>query len=72
MKWQQYNTKTTPLYEPMDTGPDKPEVGLKSNRRVMTSDVDLAPPKHLYVFCQMISPVVGHDGGPCTCYDVGK
>jgi hypothetical protein len=38
----------------------------------MTSDVDLAPPKHSYVFCQMISPVVGHDGGPCTCYDVGK
>jgi transposase InsO family protein len=38
----------------------------------VTSDIDLAPPKHSYVFCQMISPVVGHDGGPCTCYDVGK
>jgi len=39
---------------------------------VLTSDVDLAPPKHSYMFCQMVSPVVGHDGGPCTCYDVGK
>ena len=38
----------------------------------LTSDVDLAPPKHSYVFCQMISPVVSHGGGPCTCYDVGK
>jgi hypothetical protein len=37
----------------------------------MTSDIDLAPPKHLYVFCQMVSPVVGHGGGPCMCYDMG-
>jgi hypothetical protein len=56
----------------MDIELDEPEVGLESNWRVMTSDIDLAPPKHSYVFCQMISLVVGHDGGPCTCYDVGK
>jgi hypothetical protein len=56
----------------MDIELDEPEVGLEANRRVMTSDIDLAPPKHSYVFCQMISPVVGHDGGPCMCYDVGK
>jgi hypothetical protein len=37
----------------------------------LTSDVDLAPPRHSYVFCQMVSPVIGHDGGPCTCYDIG-
>jgi hypothetical protein len=40
--------------------------------QLLTSDIDLAPPKHSYVFCQMISLVVGHGGGPCTCYDVGK
>jgi hypothetical protein len=72
MKWHRYDTRTTPQCEPMDIELDEPEVGLESNRRVMTSDIDLAPPKHSYVFCQMISPVVGHDGGPCTCYDVGK
>src|SRR6202789_128944 len=71
-KWRRYDTKTTPQYEPMHIESDEPEVGLESNRRVMTSDVDLAPPKHSYMFCQMVSPVVGHDGGPCTCYDVGK
>jgi hypothetical protein len=38
----------------------------------LTSDIDLAPPKLSYVFCQMVSLVVGHDGGPCTCYDIGK
>jgi hypothetical protein len=70
MKWQRYNMKTTPQYEPMDIVLDEPEVGLESNQRVMTSDVDLAPPRHLYVFCQMVSPVVSHDGGPCTCFDI--
>jgi hypothetical protein len=54
----------------MDIELDKPEVGLESNRRVMTSDIDLAPPKHSYVLCQMVSPVVGHDGGPCMTSDV--
>jgi hypothetical protein len=72
MKWHRYGTRTTPRYEPMDIELDEPEVGLESNRRVMTSDINLAPLKHSYVFCQMVSPVVGHDGGPCTCYDVGK
>jgi hypothetical protein len=71
-EWHRYDTKTTPQYEPMDIELDEPKVGLESNRRVMTSDIDLAPPKHSYVFCQMISPVVGHNGGPYTCYDVGK
>jgi hypothetical protein len=72
MKWHRYDTKTTPQYEPMGIELDESEVGLEANRRVMTSDINLAPPKHSYVFCQLISPVVGHDGGPCTCYDVGK
>jgi hypothetical protein len=27
-------------------------------------------PRHSYVFCQYINPSLGHDGGPCTCYDV--
>jgi hypothetical protein len=39
---------------------------------MVTSDIDLAPPRHSYVFCQMVSPVVGHEGGPCTCYNIGK
>jgi hypothetical protein len=45
--------------------------GASSGSEV-TSDVDLAPPEHSYMFCQMVSPVVGHGGGPCTCYDIGK
>jgi hypothetical protein len=72
MKWHRYDTRTTPQYEPMDIELDEPEVGLEANRRVMTSDINLAPPRHSYMFCQMVSPVVGHDGGPCTCYDVGR
>jgi hypothetical protein len=46
--------------------------GLSCTQLYMTSDVDLAPPKHSYVFCRMINLVVGHNGGPCTCYDVSK
>jgi hypothetical protein len=38
----------------------------------LTLIVDMAPLRHSYVFCQMVSPVVGHDGGPCTCYDISK
>ena len=27
----------------------------------------LSPPSSEYVFCQYLSPRVGHDGGPCDC-----
>jgi hypothetical protein len=42
--------------------------GLRTKGRVMSSVTSV--PRHSYVFCQYVNPSLGHDGGPCTCYDV--
>lgn len=44
-------------------------VWSSSRSRVIVSSV-VSAPRHSYVFCQYIDPSLGHDGGPCTCYDV--
>ena len=44
-----------------DDDEGKVEGDLPSKRRVMS------PPSSDYVFCQYLSPRVGHDGGPCDC-----
>jgi hypothetical protein len=57
---------TTPRGE--DASSIKAVGGLRTKGRVMSS---VAPvPRHSYVFCQYVDPGLGHDGGPCTCYDV--
>jgi hypothetical protein len=42
--------------------------GLRTKGRVMSSVASV--PRHSYVFCQYVNPSLGHDGGPCTCYDI--
>ena len=46
--------------------PGKPEVGLPSKRRVMSSP--RLVPSSRYAFCQELSPELAHGGGPCTCF----
>ena len=43
-----------------------PGARVEAKQRVMTP-ASLAAKKHSYVFCQFVSPVVAHGGGPCDC-----
>jgi hypothetical protein len=42
--------------------------GLRTKGGVMSLVASV--PRHSYIFCQYVNPGLGHDGGPCTCYDV--
>ena len=68
-----------PVQREDDEQVSEPVVGLLANRRVMTSSPSV--PRHLqqrqagdrlkYTFCQYVSPMVAHDGGPCDCFGDG-